>query len=455
MLSITPTPRVNAGTVVPATRTRSTSPVVPASFKSPAFIEKRRDDLCRVATHQVITSCRPEQQRVDRNPEVHAFPAPPCRRRFRIDRDATLGMRGRQRAPMCERLRVPGRRAEQRCPSAIGEAPGAIVAAIDFQAALVHRAVMKPAEQHEIRQLCRAALRPMLDVVPVDVPLVAATGENAAFVARCERTTQRGRDAARLATDIQRLTALVLGDRDDARIAGKAARGFDGSAGPSSSSQRPALALAQRAFVDVHDDLLAIAAAQRLGAVLQEALGQHDERIGAPRRPLGASSLTMNRAQHENSATGAFHLKRAATLDNHRRGWEAAHRATRPRCAFRNSAPLSAGSCSFTTSEPSSIVEIGESSLRVLARLARKLLDFLHATELPHQRLDVMRGAVQCDVEQHVLVGRRRHARERAHLRIAQLAAAHGRGNLRQRLRAHGRPAPSRALPRGRDRTSS
>jgi hypothetical protein len=56
----------------------------------------------------------------------------------------------------------------------------------------------------------------MLDVVPVDVAFVIATGENAAFVTRGERPTQRRWDAARLATDVQRFTALVLGDFDDA-----------------------------------------------------------------------------------------------------------------------------------------------------------------------------------------------------------------------------------------------
>ena len=71
--------------------------------------------------------------------------------------------------------------------------------------------------------------------------------------------------------------------------------------------------------------------------------------------------------------------------------------------AFKNNAPPSAVSCSFTTSEPSCIVEVREPPLRVLPRLARKLLDLLHAAKLPHERLDVMRGAVERDVQQYVL----------------------------------------------------
>ena len=53
----------------------------------------------------------------------------------------------------------------------------------DLQAPFVHRAVMEPAQRDQVRELRLAAVGPMLDVMPVDVPFVAAPGENAAFVA--------------------------------------------------------------------------------------------------------------------------------------------------------------------------------------------------------------------------------------------------------------------------------
>ena len=84
------------------------------------------------------------------------------------------------------------------------------------------------------------------------------------------------------------------------------------------------------------------------------------------------------------------------------------------------------------------IVKVREPPLRVLPRLARELFHFLDAAELPHERLDVMRGAVQRDVEQHVFGGRRCNARERPRLRVTQLPGGHGCGNLRQGLDSPG-----------------
>jgi hypothetical protein len=85
-------------------------------------------------------------------------------------------------------------------------------------------------------------------------------------------------------------------------------------------------------------------------------------------------------------------------------------------------------------------VTVREPPLRVLPRLARELFHFLHAAELPHERFDVMRGAVQCDIQQHVFRGGRRHAGDRAHFRVAQLALTHGPRDLRQALERTGDP---------------
>ena len=133
----------------------------------------------------------------------------------------------------------------------------------------MHGAMVEPAQRGQVRQLGLAAVRPVLDVVPVHVTLVIAAREHAAFVARGQCATQRRRNTARLATDIERLALLVLGDLDLAAVARRGdARFRPGIAGPSSISQRPGLALAQRGIVDVHDDLVPIAAFHRRRAVL-------------------------------------------------------------------------------------------------------------------------------------------------------------------------------------------
>jgi hypothetical protein len=57
----------------------------------------------------------------------------------------------------------------------------------------------------------------------------------------------------------------------------------------------------------------------------------------------------------------------------------------------------------------------------LLLRLLR-CIAALRPAKLPHELLDVRRGAMTCDVHEHRLVRRRRHARHRPHLRVRDLA---------------------------------
>ena len=110
----------------------------------------------------------------------------------------------------------------------VDESPRSIVEALDAEAALMHGAVMETAQRDEVRQFRCAAIGPMVDVVAVDVSHVPASGEHTAPVARFERATQRGRDAARLAAHVERLPAFVFANLDDTCIAGEASRRLDG-----------------------------------------------------------------------------------------------------------------------------------------------------------------------------------------------------------------------------------
>jgi hypothetical protein len=76
-----------------------------------------------------------------------------------------------------------GRTALERITAALDEMPGPVVQPLDAEAAFMHRAVMKAAQGHQIGQIRRATLRPMMDVMAVHVALVRAAGENAALVA--------------------------------------------------------------------------------------------------------------------------------------------------------------------------------------------------------------------------------------------------------------------------------
>lgn len=119
----------------------------------------------------------------------------------------------------------------------------------------------------------------------IDVALVRAAGEAAAVVSGFQRATQCRRNAAGSAADVEGITVLVLDDRDHAGLAGEPADGFHGYC-------RAVLDLAAGRFrffgipsaecrrIDVHDDLLPVAAGQCCESVCEEALGQHTEGIG-------------------------------------------------------------------------------------------------------------------------------------------------------------------------------
>src|SRR5262249_47967371 len=88
---------------------------------------------------------------------------------------------------------------------------------IDGPAALVHEPVVAPAEEDEIHELRGAAVRPMTDVVGLDMAR-RASREAAAAVASLQRTPQRGRDLAGLAADAERLPG-TLEQCEDRRVA--------------------------------------------------------------------------------------------------------------------------------------------------------------------------------------------------------------------------------------------
>jgi hypothetical protein len=112
-----------------------------------------------------------------------------------------------------------------------------LVIALYLEPALVQQRVMKRAEQREVLKARRSALRPMLDVVRVDVAAVVASGERAVPVARPERALERSRDGPALAANVERRAVLVLDDRDEAPVAGEAPDSLDRQVGPPEPSR--------------------------------------------------------------------------------------------------------------------------------------------------------------------------------------------------------------------------
>jgi len=86
--------------------------------------------------------------------------------------------------------------------------------------------------QHEVRQFRLAAVRPVPNVMAIDIVAVRAAGKATALVARLERMADRRRDAAGLASHIGRFSRLSFDDFDDAGVAGKPTRSVGGEGRP-------------------------------------------------------------------------------------------------------------------------------------------------------------------------------------------------------------------------------
>src|ERR1700688_1222138 len=152
----------------------------------------------------------------------------------------------------------------------------------------MHLTVMEAAQLHKVGKLRLASLSPVVDVMCIDVPRVRATRESAAAIACVERAANRRRNAACLASDVERLTVLVLQDADDAGVARQATHGLRREGGAVLELAASRAAVAQRLSIHMHDDLLAVSRVQCLGPVLQETLSDPAQGISATRTPRGS-----------------------------------------------------------------------------------------------------------------------------------------------------------------------
>ena len=84
----------------------------------------------------------------------------------------------------------------------------------------MHLPMMKAAQEHEVGQPSLAAIRPVFDVVPINIVPVRATWEATPVLDSSEEGAADGwRNRASLAAYIERLAVLVFHHRNNACVA--------------------------------------------------------------------------------------------------------------------------------------------------------------------------------------------------------------------------------------------
>jgi len=93
----------------------------------------------------------------------------------------------------------------------------------------MHRSVMPAAEEREIRERCRAAVRPVAEVMPLGEAATAAR-KPAAPVPMVEGAPQGGGNRPGPGTDLQQAPVVVVAHHHPARVARQALDRFLGNA---------------------------------------------------------------------------------------------------------------------------------------------------------------------------------------------------------------------------------
>ena len=168
----------------------------------------------------------------------------------------------------------------QRAPVGSGEPQRPVLRARDAIALLVNRPVVAPAQQDEIRQRRRPALRPVLHVMPLPGANPAAR-EATGPITMLQRPPEGGRDRPRPGADLHDPTVLTVPHHHPARVARQAPRRSRGNvAHLLQLGLAGGLRVRQHRGVDVDDHLVPLARRARVELVVQRALGQQPQRIG-------------------------------------------------------------------------------------------------------------------------------------------------------------------------------
>src|SRR5687767_4960949 len=101
-------------------------------------------------------------------------------------------MTGGELVPVARELRASRRHAIDAVTVRSREADRTVIEYDDIEPTLMNCAMMEAAQREQVRRFGLAAIRPVLDVVHVDIARVAASGETATLVACGQQTAQRG-----------------------------------------------------------------------------------------------------------------------------------------------------------------------------------------------------------------------------------------------------------------------
>jgi len=149
----------------------------------------------------------------------------------------------------------------------------------DLVTLLVHGPMMPSAEQREVRERCRPAVRPVAQMMPLAEADTAAW-EAATSVPMVERSTQGGRNRPRPGPDLQQAPVVVVAHHHPARVARQALGRFRGNARAAIEHGLPGLIrIGQHLGIDVHHHLVALARGTGI-EVVQGRLREQGQGIG-------------------------------------------------------------------------------------------------------------------------------------------------------------------------------
>lgn len=126
-----------------------------------------------------------------------------------------------------------------------------IVPLANRETAFVQQTVVVRAQQRQVIELGPATVRPVLEMMRIDIVLAVATRKGAAAIAREQRFLQRRRDHAAFASQRQRPAVVVLDECDQVAVAAQTPHRLERQV----RTARPSM---EGFLVDVDDDLIVI-----------------------------------------------------------------------------------------------------------------------------------------------------------------------------------------------------
>ena len=356
-----------------------------------------------------------------------------------------------------------------------GEPERAVVEALNVESALVHQPVMGRAQQDEVVEGGLPAVGPVLDVMAVEPMGDGAARKSASAVAARERAAHRRRNAAGAPPDAERLAVCTVHDRNDARIAAQPPGGLRRNGGAVLDFAASGPAVGKHVGLDMNDDFVAVGCERRRISGFEQPLGHPRQRIGAAHRARGSADerptwdvgqehLGIFSAAGSDSfpSTGIGGRIGGGCVLSRRPSWDVVRRQPfvvppRRRLFFRmrghRRIERAQDACTHLGREPPVqhhgavvLVPEGEAPVLVLGIGPLGLLGALGAAMEADELLDMLRCAVQSDVQEVGLVPGGGDAGQRTHLGVAEFALGQRFGKQRQ-LRQ--RPGDTDLLARG------